>query len=213
MKRLRHNKLLQLYAVCTKEEPILIITELMQENLLHFLQGRGRNSKISFLVDIATQIARYSCLIGPCKFKFSGMAYLEEQRYIHRDLAARNILVSNTCSVKIADFGLARLMRENEYEARVGGRFPIKWTAPEAANHGKFTIKSDVWSFGILLTELVTLGNIPYVGMTNAEVLQKVEQGYRMPCPSGCPTQLYGLMLNCWNKDPNKRRKPTEEYL
>jgi fyn-related kinase len=71
----------------------------------------------------------------------------------------------------------------------------LQWTAPEAANYNKFTVKSDVWSFGILLTELVTFGRIPYPGMTNAEVLQKVENGYRMPCPPGCPIVLYELMI------------------
>src|SRR5699024_10187674 len=100
-------------------------------------------------------------------------------------LAARNILVGENNIVKIADFGLARLIKEDEYEARVGARFPIKWTAPEAANYSKFSIKSDVWSFGILLTELVTYGRIPYPGMTNAEVLLQVVHGYRMPCPQG----------------------------
>ena len=152
MKKLRHPKLIQLYAVCTLEEPIYIITELMKNgSLLEFLQGKGRNLKLPELIDMSAQIA-------------SGMAYLESQNYIHRDLAARNVLVGDNNIVKIADFGLARLIKEDEYEARVGARFPIKWTAPEAANFSRFSIKSDVWSFGILLTELVTYGRIPYPG-------------------------------------------------
>jgi fyn-related kinase len=152
MKKLRHPKLIQLYAVCTLEEPIYIITELMKNgSLLEFLQGKGRTLKIPHLIDMSAQIA-------------SGMAYLEAQNYIHRDLAARNVLVGENHIVKIADFGLARLIKEDEYEARVGARFPIKWTAPEAANYSKFSVKSDVWSFGILLTELVTFGRIPYPG-------------------------------------------------
>ena len=152
MKKLRHPKLIQLYAVCTLEEPIYIITELMKNgSLLEHLQGKGRTLKLPQLIDMSAQIA-------------SGMAYLESQNYIHRDLAARNVLVGENNIVKIADFGLARLIKEDEYEARVGARFPIKWTAPEAANYSKFSIKSDVWSFGILLTELVTYGRIPYPG-------------------------------------------------
>ncbi|XP_040160962.1 uncharacterized protein LOC120898750 isoform X1 [Anopheles arabiensis] len=199
MKKLRHVKLIQLYAVCTLEEPIYIITELMKHgSLLDYLQGKGRSLKLPQLIDMAAQIA-------------AGMAYLESQNYIHRDLAARNVLVGDNNIVKIADFGLARLIKEDEYEARVGARFPIKWTAPEAANYSKFSIKSDVWSFGILLTELVTYGRIPYPGMTNAEVLTQVEHGYRMPQPQNCNTPLYEIMLECWNKDP--MRRPTFETL
>lgn len=196
MKELRHNNLIKLYAVCTQQEPILIVTELMRNGcLLDYLQtNQGKSLTIKMLVNMAEQIAR-------------GMAYLESMKYVHRDLAARNILVGERNTVKIADFGLARLIKENEYEARLGARFPIKWTAPEAATYNKFTTKSDVWSFGILLTELVTYGRVPYPGLSNSEVLQQVEKGMRMTHASmpGCPKQLYDIMMECWHKDPQKR--------
>ena len=152
MTKLRHPKLIQLYAVCTLEEPIYIITELMKNgSLLEYFQGKGKLLKLPQLIDMSAQVA-------------AGMAYLESQNYIHRDLTARNVLVGDNNNVKIADLGLARLIKEDEYEARVGFMFPIRWTAPEAAKYGRFSVKSDVWSFGILLTELVTYGRIPYPG-------------------------------------------------
>ncbi|XP_056268270.1 tyrosine-protein kinase Fgr isoform X3 [Pseudoliparis swirei] len=199
MKRLRHDKLVQLYAVVS-EEPIYIITEFMsQGSLLDFLKdGEGQSLKLPQLVDIAAQIA-------------AGMAYIERMNYIHRDLRAANILVGENLVCKIADFGLARLIEDNEYTARQGAKFPIKWTAPEAALYGRFTIKSDVWSFGILLTELITKGRVPYPGMNNREVLEQVERGYRMPCAPGCPASLHELMVQCWRREADERH--TFEYL
>uniref|UniRef100_A0A3B4TYY1 Tyrosine-protein kinase n=1 Tax=Seriola dumerili TaxID=41447 RepID=A0A3B4TYY1_SERDU len=199
MKKLRHDKLVPLYAVVS-EEPIYIVTEYMAKgSLLDFLkEGDGKFLKLVLLVDMAAKIA-------------DGMAFIERMNYIHRDLRAANILVGDNLACKIADFGLARLIEDNEYTARQGAKFPIKWTAPEAALYGRFTIKSDVWSFGILLTELVTKGRVPYPGMVNREVLEQVERGYRMPCPQGCPESLHEMMKLCWKKDPDER--PTFEYL
>ena len=200
MKKLQHEKLIRLYAVCTREEPIYIVTELMKHGTLldYLTKGEGRHLKLPELIDIGAQVA-------------NGMAYLESQHYIHRDLAARNVLVGEGNIVKVGDFSLARLIVDDHYSAREGTKFPIKWTAPEAALFNQFTIKSDVWSYGVFLTELVTHGRIPYPGMTNGEVLARVEQGYRMPPPPRCPDPLYQIMLDCWKTDPGER--PTFEYL
>uniref|UniRef100_A0A1X7URZ2 Tyrosine-protein kinase n=1 Tax=Amphimedon queenslandica TaxID=400682 RepID=A0A1X7URZ2_AMPQE len=199
MKKLRHPKLIQLYAVCTEEEPIYIITELMKHGaLLDYLRGDGRSLQQAQLIDMCAQVA-------------AGMAYLEQQNYIHRDLAARNILVGEHLICKVADFGLARVIDEDIYEAHTGAKFPIKWTAPEAAMYNRFTIKADVWSFGIVLYEVITYGRFPYPGMTNAQTLEAIQQGYRMPPPQNCPDKLYSVMLDCWREEPETR--PTFETL
>jgi serine/threonine protein kinase len=201
MKELQHKHLLKLHCVCTKEEPVYIITELMKCSLLEFLKdGDGRNMTLRATIDCAANIA-------------SGMAYLESKNYIHRDLAARNVLVGSNYECKIADFGLARYSHDEAEPAHnKAAKFPIKWTAPEAALYGRFSIKSDVWSFGILLSELVTKGKVPYPMMTNKDVLDKVNNGYRMPRPTECPESLYDqVMLKCWHANPNKR--PTFQHL
>ncbi|NWU77751.1 HCK kinase, partial [Onychorhynchus coronatus] len=199
MKTLQHDKLVKLHAVVTREEPIYIITEFMEKgSLLDFLKSNeGNRLPLPKLIDFSAQIAE-------------GMAFIEKRNYIHRDLRAANILVSAMLVCKIADFGLARVIEDSEYTAREGAKFPIKWTAPEAINYGSFSIKSDVWSFGILLTEIITYGRIPYPGMSNVEVIRALERGYRMPRAENCPEELYDIMTRCWKTRPEDR--PTFEY-
>lgn len=135
------------------------------------------------------------------------MEFLGSKKCIHRDLAARNILVAKDLVVKIADFGLARDVHAQDYYRKMGdGRLPVKWMAPETLFQRRYTTQSDVWSFGILLWEIMTLGASPYPSVPSIEKLfQLLREGHRMECPANCPIDIYIIMRDCWNADPASR--------
>ncbi|XP_077079655.1 protein-tyrosine kinase 6 isoform X2 [Siphateles boraxobius] len=151
----------------------------------------GRDLEALTLIEMASQVA-------------DGMAYLEEQNSIHRDLAARNVLVGANNICKVADFGLARIVKEPIYSS-VDQTIPYKWSAPEAISHGRFSNKSDVWSFGVLLYEMFSYGGIPYPAFSNQEVYSMISSGYRMPAPNKCPLHIYDIMLMCWRDSADER--------
>ena len=200
LKSLSHEKVIQLYAVCTQEKPFYIITEFLNHgSLLEYLsKGKGQELKLPELINIAAQVA-------------CGMHYLVTKNYIHRSLGARNIQVGDQNIVKIDNFSFARIVGSEEYIEKCIKQFPIRWSAPESLQHSRFSSKSDVWSFGVLLMELITYGSKPYKGLNNLEVITKVASGYRMPCPDNCPEQLYETMLCCWMQDP--QRRPSFDFL
>nr|XP_058941429.1 tyrosine-protein kinase receptor Tie-1-like [Pocillopora verrucosa] len=148
-----------------------------------------------------------------------GMSYLSSIPIIHRDLAARNVLVGEEEKSKVTDFGMARDVQEdNIYQRKSKGRLPVKWNAIEALQYGKYSTKSDVWSYGVLLYEIFTMGNTcliscgsPYPRMDGKKMANLLEESYRMPEPQHVDEKLYDLMTNCWNNDPNLR--PSFENL
>uniref|UniRef100_A0A8C5WH21 Tyrosine-protein kinase n=1 Tax=Leptobrachium leishanense TaxID=445787 RepID=A0A8C5WH21_9ANUR len=194
MKEIKHPNLVQLLGVCTLEPPFYIVTEYMNfGNLLDYLRECNREEVTAVvLLYMATQIS-------------SAMEYLERKNFIHRDLAARNCLVGENHVVKVADFGLSRLMTGDTYTAHAGAKFPIKWTAPESLAYNTFSIKSDVWAFGVLLWEIATYGMSPYPGIDLSQVYDLLEKGYRMEQPEGCPPKVYELMRACWQWNPSDR--------
>ncbi|XP_041444188.1 tyrosine-protein kinase Fes/Fps [Xenopus laevis] len=194
LKQYSHPNIVKLIGVCTQKHPIYIVMELVQGgDFQTFLQNQGPRLKVKELIRMSENAA-------------AGMEYLESKHCIHRDLAARNCLVTEKNVLKISDFGMSREEEDGVYSSTGGMKqIPIKWTAPEALNYGRYSSESDVWSFGILLWEAFSLGSVPYAAMTNQQTREAIEQGVRLLVPDNCPDEVYSLMLRCWEYDPKKR--------
>ncbi|XP_074641285.1 fibroblast growth factor receptor 4-like [Tubulanus polymorphus] len=215
----KHSNIINLIGCCTQNGPLYVIVEFaVHGNLRDFLRQRrpaqshrdtsgyelpvmnmdGKDTKslcYKHLVSFAYQIAR-------------GMEYLASKQCIHRDLAARNCLVATEdFKIKIADFGLTRNIGSelDYYKKKTDGRLPVKWMAPEALFDRKYTTKSDVWSYGILLWEIFTLGGNPYPSVPIEKLFELLREGHRMERPPYCSWEMYTVMLNCWHNNPKGR--------
>ncbi|XP_007571209.1 ephrin type-A receptor 3-like [Poecilia latipinna] len=192
-----HPNIIRLEGVVTKCKPVMIITEFMENGSLDtFLKKHDGQFTVIQLVGMLRGIA-------------SGMKYLSDMSYVHRDLAARNILVNSNLVCKVSDFGLSRVLEDDPEAAYTtrGGKIPIRWTAPEAIAYRKFTSASDVWSYGIVMWEVISYGERPYWEMSNQDVIKAIDEGYRLPAPMDCPVVLHQLMLDCWEKGRSDRPK------
>ncbi|XP_039231978.1 tyrosine-protein kinase Fer isoform X5 [Drosophila yakuba] len=199
LKQYDHPNIVKLIGICVQKQPIMIVMELvLGGSLLTYLRKNSNG--------LTTRQQ-----MGMCRDAAAGMRYLESKNCIHRDLAARNCLVDLEHSVKISDFGMSR--EEEEYIVSDGMKqIPVKWTAPEALNFGKYTSLCDVWSYGILMWEIFSKGDTPYSGMTNSRARERIDTGYRMPTPKSTPEEMYRLMLQCWAADAESRPHFDEIY-
>uniref|UniRef100_A0AAY4CQI0 receptor protein-tyrosine kinase n=1 Tax=Denticeps clupeoides TaxID=299321 RepID=A0AAY4CQI0_9TELE len=202
----QHPNIINLIGACENRGYLYIAIEYAPYgNLLDFLRkSRVLETDPAFAKEHGTA----STLTSQQLLQFAvdvanGMHYLSDKQFIHRDLAARNVLVGENLVAKIADFGLSR--GEEVYVKKTMGRLPVRWMAIESLNYSVYTTKSDVWSFGVLLWEIVSLGGTPYCGMTCAELYEKLPQGYRMEQPKNCDDEVYELMRQCWRDRPYER--------
>lgn len=216
-----HRHLVSIIGVITRGDPLVLVLQFCEHGSLQsFLRTRAaEGSSVNFCdkLTMAKEIAL-------------GMEHLSSLHFIHRDLAARNVLVSDGKKViaakgdnrtsalvcKIADFGLSRsggkdIAATEDYYKSTRGVFPVRWTAPEAMETLRFTVASDVWSFGVVVIELVQDGENPYHGTSNPDVMKLTMSGGRHPKPAGCPDRLYGHLMQCWDVQPEKR--PTFKVL
>uniref|UniRef100_A0A8C5A674 receptor protein-tyrosine kinase n=1 Tax=Gadus morhua TaxID=8049 RepID=A0A8C5A674_GADMO len=187
--------IIRLEGVVTRSRPVMIVVEFMENGALDsFLRSHDGRFTVVQLSGLLRGVAE-------------GMTYLADMGYIHRDLAARNVLVDQNLVCKVSDFGMSRIVEDDPDSAYCasGGKIPIRWTAPEAVAYGKFSSASDVWSYGILMWEVMSYGERPYWEMSNQDVILSIEEGYRLPAPMGCPVALHQLMLHCWQKERLQR--------
>lgn len=193
MQQLDNPYIVRMIGICEAESWMLVMEMAELGPLNKYLQ-QNRHIKDKNIIELVHQVSM-------------GMKYLEECNFVHRDLAARNVLLVTQHYAKISDFGLSKALRadENYYKAQTHGKWPVKWYAPECINYYKFSSKSDVWSFGVLMWEAFSYGQKPYKGMKGSEVTAMLERGERMGCPAGCPREMYDLMNLCWTYDVENR--------
>ena len=192
MGQFSHPNVIFLYGV-TLKKPIMIVTPFMENGSLDkYITNNMNNIPFKEMVAICYGASR-------------GMVYLSLLGYVHRDLAARNIILDKDLTPKITDFGLSRETEEDFYRVQTGGKIPVRWTAPEAILYRKFNTASDVWSFGVLMWEVMTFGQVPYGDTDNFTIMEELQKGYRLPAPDSCPSVIYNLMLRCWSEDPDHR--------
>ncbi|XP_031562092.1 fibroblast growth factor receptor 2-like isoform X2 [Actinia tenebrosa] len=215
MKNIGHHKnIINMIGTCTTEGPILLVVEhAFHGNLRDFLRNHrcpSTTTDIHFNNNPHKQLEDAPLTIGDLiSFSYQsakGMEYLASKKCIHRDLAARNVLVAEDYVIKIADFGLSRNLNDADYYRKTtNGRLPIMWLSIEALFDQKYTLMSDVWSFGVLLWEIFTLGSTPYPGISPETIFTLLKSGYRMASPQNCLPEIYALMLRCWSEKVTDR--------
>ncbi|XP_036900712.1 tyrosine-protein kinase ITK/TSK [Sturnira hondurensis] len=193
MMKLSHPKLVQLYGVCLEQAPICLVFEFMEHGCL---SDYLRNQRGLFAAET---------LLGMCLDVCEGMAYLEEACVIHRDLAARNCLVGENQVIKVSDFGMTRFVLDDQYTSSTGTKFPVKWASPEVFSFSRYSSKSDVWSFGVLMWEVFSEGKIPYENRSNSEVVEDITTGFRLYKPRLASSHIYQIMNHCWKEKPEDR--------